>query len=132
MWFFRRRRESKHLGQFGERLALRFLKRSGLKILARNYRCPAGEVDLIALDKTTRSDVGAETIVFVEVKTRSSNKYTDPEGAVNGEKRRRMRKIAEYYLATRPADGFNARFDIIAIVLGEGKDPEIKHIPEAF
>ena len=62
MWPFRRR-GNLPLGARGERLAKRFLKRRGLKILATNYRCPAGEADLIVLDRSTRKDFGAATVV---------------------------------------------------------------------
>ena len=127
-----RRRQPPPLGPRGEKLALRFCKRRGLKLLARNYRCPVGEADLILLDVSTRRRNGAETIAFVEVKTRSSNRYTDPQAAVNAEKRRRLRKVAEYYLAERGAEGFNVRFDIVAIVARDGETPEIDYIPDAF
>lgn len=133
MRFFRRGGEvSRGLGGEGERLALRHLKRKGLKLLARNYRCPCGEVDLIVLDKTTRHDLGAETIAFVEVKARSSNRYTAPEGAVNNHKRKRIEKVAQHYLSTRSADAFNVRFDIVSVLLRDGQSPEIEHIPDAF
>ncbi len=131
MWPFGRRRCGP-LGLKGEKLARRFLKHRGMKILATNYRCATGEVDLIVLDKTTRSLRGAETIAFVEVKTRSSDRYTDPEAAVDAEKSRRIRKVADYYLATHDAEGFNVRFDVVAILLREGEEPQIKYIPEAF
>jgi len=103
-----------------------------MKILARNYRCPAGEADLIALDPSTRKELGAETIAFVEVKTRASDRYAPPESAVNADKRRRMKKIADYYLAARKAEGFNVRFDIVSIVVREGEPPQIKYITNAF
>ncbi len=133
MWFFRRGADvSGGLGRKGERLALRLLKRRGLKLLARNYRCPAGEIDLIVLDKTADSTCGAETVVFVEVKTRSSDRYTAPEGAVDADKRRRMQKVADYYLNTRRTADLNVRFDIVAVVIRENEKPEIRHIPDAF
>ncbi len=128
MWPFDR---GKPLGVRGERIALRFLKRQGLKILARNYRCPSGEVDLIALQGATR-DIPAETIVFVEVKTRSSDRYTDPASAVNGDKRRRVQAAARYYLRTHPSEGYHVRFDIVSIVLQPGEKPRVEHIVEAF
>ncbi|MHC4295577.1 MAG: YraN family protein [Planctomycetota bacterium] len=131
MWPFRRRSDS-DLGRRGEQLALRLLKRRGLRILARNYRCPAGEIDLIVLDSTTGSEYGAETIAFVEVKTRSSDRYTAPESAVDTEKRRRMRKIADYYLARRQRDRFNVRFDVVSVLIEGAKQPRIEYIPDAF
>jgi putative endonuclease len=131
MWPFARR-NSRGLGADGETLARRYLSRLGLKILAENYRCPAGEADLVALDKSTRKTLGAETVVFVEVKTRASDHFSDPESAVDADKRRRMRKIANYYLSTRGSDGLNVRFDIVAIVCPPGEEPHIRHIPDAF
>ena len=134
MWPFGRKREVESLGRRGERLAGRLLKRKGLKILARGYRCPAGEVDLIVLDRSTRRELGAETLVFVEVKTRTSDRYVDPKSAVNADKQRRIRKVARYYLARRAAEEFNIRYDIVSIVLpeGPGQRPQIKHIVDAF
>lgn len=131
MWPFRRQ-AGLALGKRGELLAAELLKRRGLRLLARNYRCPVGEVDLIVLDKSTRREFGAETIAFVEVKTRSSDRYTDPASAVNAEKRRRLRKVADYYLAGRNADGFNVRFDVVSIVAAQGQAPQITYIPDAF
>jgi putative endonuclease len=115
-------------------MARKFLKRRGLKILARNFRCPRGEVDLIALDASTRREGGAETICFVEVKTRSSDRYTDPESAVDADKQKRVRKAADYYLAKRAAaaDGLNVRFDILSIVIRDRDEPRIRHIQDAF
>ena len=124
--------EDRPLGPLGEKLACRFLRKMGMKILAQNYRCPSGELDLIALDRSTGRKTGSGTIVFGEVKTRSCDRYTDPESAVDAEKRRRMRKAADYYLATHDAGGFAVRFDVIAIVAQEGKEPRLKHIPGAF
>jgi len=103
-----------------------------MKILARNYRCPAGEIDLIALDPSTRKDFGCETIAFVEVKTRSSDRYTDPEAAVNADKQRRIRKVADYYLARHDAAELAVRFDIVSVLIRPDEKPQIKHIPQAF
>lgn len=132
MWPFRPAGDSGRLGRRGERLARKLCKRRGLKILARNYRCRAGEVDLIALDPATRRTDGAETLVFVEVKTRSSDRYTDPESAVDARKQRRIRKVADYYVASRDAADYNVRFDIVAVVIRPGRKPRINHIPDAF
>ena len=139
MWPFGRRpkRQSSEartarLGRQGEKLACRLLGKKGMKVLAQNYRCPAGEADLIALDPSTRKELGAETIAFVEVKTRTSDRYTPPEAAVNADKRRRMRKVADYYLASRKAQDYAIRFDIVSIVIRPGQEPEVRHIPGAF
>ena len=114
------------LGPRGEKLARKYLKQTGLKILVTNYRCPAGEADLIALDK------GADTIAVVEVKTRSSDRYVAPESAVTAEKQRRLRRIAQYYLSTNDTGEMAVRFDVVSIVLRPGEKPDIRYIPDAF
>ena len=116
------------LGAHGEKLARKHLRRAGLKILAANYRCPAGEVDLIALDRRTKPD----TIVFVEVKTRNSDRYTSPAAAVNAEKQRRIRKVADYYLHQKHAEDLLVRYDIVSVVLPNEAPPRIEHLPDAF
>ncbi|MBS3734968.1 MAG: YraN family protein [Phycisphaerae bacterium] len=132
MWPFGRRTRD-DIGRRGERLARGHLKRRGLKILATNYRCPRGEVDLIALDRSTRRETGAETLCFVEVKTRTSDAYTSPEAAVNPDKQRRIRKVADYYRLSRVAtEGLNLRFDIVAVVLRPDAEPSVRHLPDAF
>jgi len=132
VWPLRRRIGRADFGARGEKLAQRFLKRRGMKILARNYRCPAGEIDLIALDPASRREFGTETIVFVEVKTRSSDEYADPQSAITAEKKRRLRKAADYYLQNRRLGDYVTRFDVIAIVQGDGEKPRIEHFPDAF
>ena len=139
MWPFSRKRasalamtDSRSLGQMGEKLACRFLRRQGLKILARNYRCPVGEADLIALDSSTRRTLGAETIVFVEVKARTSDRYTDVDSAVDSDKQRRLRRVADYYLSSRDAAGFGVRFDIVAVLARQDEEPRVEHIVAAF
>jgi len=130
MWPFGRHK-NKPLGQRGEDLAAKMLKSSGLKILARNYRCPAGEVDLIALDRSLRRN-GADTIVFVEVKTRTSDRYTTPASAVNAHKQHHIKKVADYYLAHHAADDYNTRCDIVSVIIPAGQAAQIEHIPNAF
>ena len=139
MWPFGRRpkrgspqADTARLGRQGERLACGLLRKQGMKVLARNYRCPAGEADLIALDPSTRKELGAETIAFVEVKTRTSDRYAPPESAVNADKRRRMKRVADYYLASRKAQDYAIRFDIVSIVIRPGQEPEVRYIPGAF
>ncbi|MFP4055113.1 MAG: YraN family protein [Phycisphaerae bacterium] len=133
MWaWLGRLRSADSLGTRGEKLARRHLKRRGMKILASNYRARGGEVDIIALDPTTRAETSAETIVFVEVKTRTSDRYTDPASAVDNDKRRRLRKAAGQYLASRPTDGYATRYDIVSIVIPPGQNPRINHMPGAF
>lgn len=121
---------SKDLGARGEKLAVRYLRKQGTKIIARNYRCPAGEGDIIILDKAARE------LAIVEVKTRSEGQRTVPESAVNAEKRRRLRKIGQYYLDTHETGELGMRFDVVSVTIplaaGKSKKPEIRYIPNAF
>ena len=116
--------ERSQLGQVGEKHAARFLRRQRYRIVKRNYRCPTGEIDLIALD-------GA-TIVFVEVKTRSSREYADPQDAVTPAKQRRLTRSAKCFLAQTGSQERSCRFDVIAITLDDRKPLEIEHIQDAF
>jgi putative endonuclease len=126
MWPFRRNESA---GARGERLACGFLRRAGLKILARNYRCPAGVAEIIALDRTAP---GGPAIAVVEVKTRSDDRYVDPESAVDAAKRRQLRGVAQYYLAHHASPDHAARFDVVAVLLKDGQEPSIRHIVDAF
>ena len=103
-----------------------------MKILAANYRCPTGEVDLIALDPSATTPEGLETIVFIEVKTRSGDRYTDPQSAVGRDKQRRIHRAARYYLAHRDTQGYLTRFDIVAIVLAPNQEPKLTYLENAF
>ena len=118
---------SKGIGVRGEKLAVKYLRKQGLKILARNYRCPVGEGDIVILDKV------AGELAIVEVKTRSEGQRTDPESAVNSDKQRRLRKIGKYYLDTHETGELGMRFDVVSITIhAADKKPEIRHIPNAF
>ncbi len=119
-------------GRRGEELAARFLRRRGHKILARNYRCPVGEADIIALDRSTRKPLGAESIVFVEVKTRRTDSHVDPESAVDRRKRRRLTRVARYYLAHHDTGDRIVRFDVVAVVMPPGEEPRVRHVADAF
>jgi putative endonuclease len=114
------------LGKKGEAIARKHLRKAGLKILARNYRCAAGEADLIALDRT------AGQLVFVEVKTRSDDTYVEPYAAVDSAKQQRYGRIARTYLAERDTGDLAVRFDVLSVLLQPGRKPAVTHIPEAF
>jgi len=121
-WPFRRRHE---LGAAGEWLAARFLFRHGYRLLEQNFRCPGGEIDLIAEDRGT--------VVFVEVKTRRSLAAGAPEEAVDRRKRRRLRHAAYYYLEAWRRWPPPYRFDVIGIELDEAEHvKDIRHTPSAF
>ena len=112
------------LGALGEKAAARHLQRLGYRVVARNYRCPAGELDLIAVDEGS--------IVFVEVKTRRSADAADPEVNVTSAKRRQLTRAARYYLMHKSAQDHPARFDVVAVVLPESGKPLIEHFVDAF
>ena len=97
----------KLLGKTGEDSASRFLAQQGYRILERNFSIPSGEIDLIALDR--------DTLVFVEVKTRTSDAYGAPELAVDSRKQARMTKAALAYLKRRKLHQMPCRFDVVAI-----------------
>lgn len=89
-----------------------------------NYRCPAGEIDLVAAQ--------GDTLVFVEVKTRSSADAAMPEDAVDAIKRRQVLRAARYFLAQMQAQHLPTRFDVIAIVTAPKGKPTIEHFAGAF
>ena len=119
------------LGQRGERYATQFLKRRGFKILARNYRCPAGEIDIIAFNEASAATHPENCIVFVEVKTRTSDFHASPESAVDAKKQRKIKKAAAYYLLHHGQTDMVVKYDIITI-LADPKGTRINHIPDAF
>ncbi|MBN2428535.1 MAG: YraN family protein [Deltaproteobacteria bacterium] len=110
------------LGRWGEDLAVDFLKKRGMKILERNFRCPAGEIDIIARC--------GKHIIFVEVKTRKSEMFGTPQEAVNLRKQRQIIRAAQWYLEQKPLN-LQPRFDVLAIRAGDNQ-PELEHIPDAF
>ena len=95
------------LGKRGEDLAVTYLRKHNYKILERNYRCKFGEVDIIALDK--------KTLVFIEVKTRTSKEFGSPLTGVTPKKQRQLAKIALYYVQKHRAFDRPARFDVVAV-----------------
>jgi putative endonuclease len=123
---------AKALGDRGEAAACRCLKKAGMKILARNYRCPGGEIDIIALDPSTSRTGRAETIVFVEVKTRAAETPAGPQSAIDAHKRSQVKKAARYYLRHHPAKGYLTRCDAVAVIIPPGQEPDVRHIPNAF
>lgn len=112
------------LGPRGERIAARTLKRAGYRIIERNYRSKPGEIDLIALD--------GDTLVFVEVKTRTSADAADPQDAVNRAKQRQLGRVARYYVQAKSAHHRPCRFDVVTVVLSEEGKPTVEHFINAF
>jgi putative endonuclease len=113
------------LGRRGEDLAARYLERRGLVILSRNWRCRAGELDLVATD----SD---ELVVVCEVKTRSGVRFGLPAEAVDGRKARRIRRLAQCWLTEHRVRWSGVRFDVLAVVAEPGCPVEVTHYEDAF
>lgn len=113
----------KDLGKIGENTTAKFLSRCGYKILEKNFRIKGGEVDIIA-EKN-------DTLVFVEVKSRTSTEYGTGEEAVTYTKKKRLIRAAKAYLRYKGADR-NCRFDVISILFNGRKIKEINHIEGAF
>jgi putative endonuclease len=113
----------KQLGEWGERLAAGYLQRAGYEIIATNWRCQAGEIDLVA-----RS---GDTLIFVEVKTRRGDQWGAPEEAVTAHKSRKLRLLAQHYLLESEQDG-PYRIDVVAVELDRaGRFLRCEHYPGA-
>lgn len=110
------------LGKEGEKIAIAFLQKKGYKILETNYRYIKAEVDIIA----QKEDV----LVAVEVKTRSTDYFEDPQDAVKPKKIKLMVSAVDYYVVQRDLD-VEVRFDIIAIIL-QKNNTKIEHLEDAF
>jgi putative endonuclease len=116
-------RERLDLGKQGEELALKTIRSMGYRDILQNYRCPLGEIDLIARD--------ADTLVFLEIKTRRTGPTGYAKEAVTARKRRQISKVALAYLKANNCSDMRARFDVIAISLA-GSCPRIEVIKNAF
>jgi putative endonuclease len=110
-------------GKEGEKIAAAYLKKNGYRIIEINFRCPIGEIDIVAKEK--------DDLVFVEVKTRKSMELGYPEQAVGIRKQKKMSQLALWYLQKRKIAEINARFDVVAINLIPEKN-EVKLIKNAF
>src|SRR5580658_550464 len=108
-------------GKLGERAAKKFLRQQGLKFLAANFRSERGEIDLVFRDR--------DCLVFAEVKTRSSEEWSRPAAAVDAERRRRLSRCGLDYLRLLKNPPVKVRFEIVEVLLAEGKVGEIRHLP---
>lgn len=115
---------NKVLGAFGENMANEYLSECGYKVLDRNFSCRTGEIDIIALQ--------GDTVVFIEVKTRSSEKFGLPSEAVSATKQRKIVKTALYYLQKNRLMDYMCRFDVIEIIVDEENNCRINLIQDAF
>jgi putative endonuclease len=113
----------REVGKRGEDAAAQHLEKRGYKILERNFTCPLGEMDIIALDR--------KTLCFIEVKTLSGKAYGPPEIAVNVYKQRKLSQVALAYLNQKHLHDIEARFDVIGVTLSPGGE-RINLIKDAF
>lgn len=114
------------LGQQGENIAVGFLEAKGFQILDRNYRFQKGEIDIVALM------LDPAELVFVEVKTRSDEKWGHPEEAITEKKKKLIFKTADCYLYEKGMNTVPVRFDVIAINMKMPEHPLIEHFEDAF
>ena len=112
------------LGDRGETVACRFLKEHGYKILETNYKCKLGEIDAIA-QRDGR-------LVFIEIKTRTSERFGVPQEAVHPQKQEKILKLAAWYLKEKNLGDIPIAFDVVAVLWKEGQAPEIRIIADAF
>ena len=113
-------------GAWGEALAAEYLKKRGYQLIACNYRCRFGEIDLILKNR--------RQLVFAEVKLRKSDNFAAAREFVDYHKQNRLRITAEFYLSQNPTQ-LQPRFDVIEIYAPEGLDtkkPKIHHLEDAF
>ena len=113
------------LGDRGENVAARYLRNQGYRILTRNFRCPLGEIDIVARD--------GRTLVFCEVKTRSSTAFGEPVEAVDARKSRRLRTLGATWTDEHPGRWEALRFDVVGILVRPGRGPaQLRHVRGAF
>ncbi len=116
--------EKDRLGAWGEDLAVTHLRAAGMTVLARNWRCAHGELDVIAVD--------GSTIVFCEVKTRSGLGFGSPAESLVPAKVRRIRRLAAAWLAEAGQGWSELRFDVISVLRLPGAEPVVEHLRGAF
>lgn len=116
-------KERQALGRLGEELALQRLKGLGYQCIERNYRCPLGELDLIARDR--------DTLVFIEIRARRGKSISYAKESIGRRKRRTLSKVALHYMKEKDCFDTQSRFDVVAIGMEGGKG-EIEIIQNAF
>ncbi len=112
------------LGKSGEEIAVAFLKRKGCRIIAQNYKCLFGEIDIIARFR--------KTLIFAEVKTRHPSHFGLPQEAVDKRKQRQIARTALYYLTAQQLLKSPARFDVLSILINPDGLKEIEWLKDAF
>jgi len=122
--FKRRRSKTGRLGSRGEKLAAKYLKSHGLKIIRKNYSTVLGEIDIIAREK--------DTLVFIEVKSRTEGLEGSAEYAVDRKKRYRIARTALWYLNENKIGPVDCRFDVVTVLFSGSAAPRVNVIKNAF
>ena len=112
------------LGRRGEMAGWGYLLRRGYKILEKNYRCPVGEMDVIAVRKGR--------MAFIEIKTRSGDHFGKPEESVHRSKQQKLIRVARWYLKEKGKENLRASFEVLAVTWKGRGDPEFRMIENAF
>lgn len=112
------------VGAYGERVAVDFLVKQGMRLIERNWRCSTGEIDAVLRD--------GETLVFCEVKTRRSTEYGQPYEAVGRRKIARLRRLAAIWMAERGTRGHEVRFDVVSVLPQPAGAARVEHLRGAF
>ncbi|PKQ25101.1 MAG: YraN family protein [Actinobacteria bacterium HGW-Actinobacteria-4] len=108
------------VGRYGEDVAARYVRESGWDVLARNWRCADGELDIVALD-------GGE-LVAIEVKTRRTGTFGSPAEAVTRRKLRRLRRLVAAWLGSQQQSFAGVRVDVIAVTVAKAGAAQIEHL----
>ncbi|MGH2755199.1 MAG: YraN family protein [Actinomycetota bacterium] len=111
------------LGRTGEDAAAAYFERLGWSVLERNFRCPTGEIDIVARD--------GDVVVFCEVKTRRTDRWGLPAEAVNRRKQARLRRLAGEWLGSRRPGRVDVRFDVVSVIVADNAT-EVTHLRDAF
>ena len=112
------------VGARGEDLAVAELQRQGMEVVARNWRCPVGEIDVVAVERVQ----GRQTLVFCEVKCRTGLGFGNPLEAITYTKLRKLRQLSAQWLATEELRADDVRIDAIGVVLLPGQQPQLTHV----
>lgn len=115
-----RAERNRSVGEYGERLAARHLVDGGMVLVDRNWRCVAGEIDLVLQE--------GDILVFCEVKTRSSAAYGHPLEAVGRDKAARLRRLAAIWLDAHDVHARGLRIDVVGVLLGDRGAPQVDHL----
>jgi len=118
-----RRRNQIETGARGEEIAAKFLESRGYRVVSRNYRCPGGEIDLVAWQ--------GRTLVFVEVRTRRTQDVIAAAGSVGHQKQLRLLRAARHFMSHHELDFSETRFDVV-VVVGTGEETHCEIVCDAF